>query len=180
MRAEVRGTAPAPYQLEVEIGEDPVSPGAVLTGQCSCPVGYNCKHAAAALIAHFGLLPPAPAREAAPRFLLGTAGEAPAAGGGSRNAAASAHRELINRLRALAEPASAPPPRTRQLLFSIALGGRKYLTVDLLTAPVLKDGRWGRAESGRTNLHTLVTAPPAHIDFSRAACSMKTPPSARR
>lgn len=45
--ASVRGSRPRPYHVFVEIGDsDPVT----LSGRCSCPVGWNCKHAAAVLL----------------------------------------------------------------------------------------------------------------------------------
>jgi SNF2-related domain/Helicase conserved C-terminal domain/SWIM zinc finger len=45
--ASVQGTRPRPYHVFVEIGDaDPVK----LSAQCSCPVGHNCKHAAAVLL----------------------------------------------------------------------------------------------------------------------------------
>jgi superfamily II DNA or RNA helicase len=45
--ASVQGTRPRPYHVFVEIGSaEPVR----LSAQCSCPVGHNCKHAAAVLL----------------------------------------------------------------------------------------------------------------------------------
>lgn len=45
--ASVQGSRPRPYHVFVEIGSaDPVK----LSAQCSCPVGRNCKHAAAVLL----------------------------------------------------------------------------------------------------------------------------------
>jgi superfamily II DNA or RNA helicase len=45
--ASVKGTRPRPYHVFVEIGNSaPVS----LSARCSCPVGWNCKHAAAVLL----------------------------------------------------------------------------------------------------------------------------------
>jgi superfamily II DNA or RNA helicase len=45
--ASVKGTRPRPYHVFVEIEDsDPVS----LIARCSCPVGWNCKHAAAVLL----------------------------------------------------------------------------------------------------------------------------------
>jgi superfamily II DNA or RNA helicase len=45
--ASVKGTRPRPYHVFVEIADsDPVS----LSARCSCPVGWNCKHAAAVLL----------------------------------------------------------------------------------------------------------------------------------
>jgi superfamily II DNA or RNA helicase len=59
--ASVQGTRPRPYHVFVEIGNaDPVK----LSAQCSCPVGHNCKHAAAVLLEALENPPAvAPARE---------------------------------------------------------------------------------------------------------------------
>jgi superfamily II DNA or RNA helicase len=45
--AEVKGTRPKPYHVEVVIQK---TTGVKLLGQCSCPVGWNCKHCAAVLL----------------------------------------------------------------------------------------------------------------------------------
>jgi superfamily II DNA or RNA helicase len=67
LEAEVQGSAPQPYSVAVTLGRGtPIQYD--IAGQCSCPVGYNCKHAAAALIAFFKLKPePAPATGTGPR-----------------------------------------------------------------------------------------------------------------
>ena len=45
--AAVQGTRMRPYRVFVDIGNDnPVS----LSARCSCPVAWNCKHAAAVLL----------------------------------------------------------------------------------------------------------------------------------
>src|SRR5947209_8202937 len=53
VEARVNGTARSPYQLSIRL-----SPGRdgrpVVAGACSCPVGFNCKHVAAALLATKG------------------------------------------------------------------------------------------------------------------------------
>lgn len=47
--AEVSGTAPEPYDVFIEITRG--SRGSTsIEGSCTCPVGYNCKHVAAALL----------------------------------------------------------------------------------------------------------------------------------
>ncbi len=53
--ASVQGTRPRPYHVFVELGDaDPVK----LSAQCSCPVGHNCKHAAAVLLEALAHPPP--------------------------------------------------------------------------------------------------------------------------
>src|SRR4051812_34006071 len=48
----VLGTARRPYEQAIEIGEG-VRGGISIAGDCTCPVGFNCKHVAAVLL--FGL-----------------------------------------------------------------------------------------------------------------------------
>ncbi|GJH09103.1 helicase [Caballeronia novacaledonica] len=45
LQAEVQGTQPEPYQVEIELRKSRPY------GYCSCPVGYECKHIAATLLA---------------------------------------------------------------------------------------------------------------------------------
>ncbi|WP_299579569.1 DEAD/DEAH box helicase [uncultured Microbulbifer sp.] len=48
---KVSGSYASHYNLQIEIIEDPVMGGFEIDGECSCPVGYNCKHVAAVLMA---------------------------------------------------------------------------------------------------------------------------------
>jgi superfamily II DNA or RNA helicase len=67
--ASVNGTRPRPYHVFVEIGDsDPVS----LSARCSCPVGWNCKHAAAVLLE--ALQNPPPIERAEENPLMGPVG----------------------------------------------------------------------------------------------------------
>lgn len=47
--ATVRGTAAKPYRQDITL--TPTQRGFSIGGRCSCPVGWNCKHVAAALLA---------------------------------------------------------------------------------------------------------------------------------
>ena len=47
----VQGSSSRPYQVRVTLARDRNAKISDLTGQCSCPVGYNCKHAVALLLA---------------------------------------------------------------------------------------------------------------------------------
>jgi uncharacterized Zn finger protein len=46
----VKGTATTPYRQNIRIVWRPDYSSAEIEGDCSCPVGYNCKHVAAACI----------------------------------------------------------------------------------------------------------------------------------
>jgi uncharacterized Zn finger protein len=50
IEAEVKGTAPRPYALRITLRPRPDG-GTDFHGICSCPVGLDCKHVAAALFA---------------------------------------------------------------------------------------------------------------------------------
>ena len=60
LTAKVQGSDRRPYVVRVDFeydeDEDPW-----VEGDCSCPVGYNCKHVAAVLLAGLALAPPPPA-----------------------------------------------------------------------------------------------------------------------
>ncbi|HHA2918529.1 TPA: SWIM zinc finger domain-containing protein [Stenotrophomonas maltophilia] len=48
--ADVQGSARHPYSVEIDLGASTRTPRSRLQGDCSCPVGHNCKHVAAALV----------------------------------------------------------------------------------------------------------------------------------
>src|SRR5271156_4990725 len=49
--AKVQGSASKPYAQTIEIGTSRAGKP-VVHGDCSCPVGFNCKHVAAVLMAY--------------------------------------------------------------------------------------------------------------------------------
>ncbi|KRC59039.1 hypothetical protein ASE14_14665 [Agromyces sp. Root81] len=51
LSADVRGTAPEPYRSSVKLDLGMPGRATILAGACTCPVGRNCKHVAATLIA---------------------------------------------------------------------------------------------------------------------------------
>ncbi len=58
---KVAGGAPIPYLTNVHLGTDTgVGPYRFVSGQCSCPVRYNCKHAVALSLVASGHSPPVP------------------------------------------------------------------------------------------------------------------------
>lgn len=50
--ADVQGTARHPYSVEIDLAASTRTPHSRLQGRCSCPVGQQCKHAAAALVTY--------------------------------------------------------------------------------------------------------------------------------
>jgi superfamily II DNA or RNA helicase len=116
--ASVKGSRPRPYHVFVEIGtSDPV----LLSGRCSCPVGWNCKHAAAVLLEALQNAPPI--EEATENPLMGPVGG------------------WLHQLRQAAiEPAS--PEAIVYRLDSSAQPGLP-LVLELRVVRILKSGGWG-------------------------------------
>jgi len=50
--AEVQGTAARPYRVKIDLAASMRTPRSRLQGDCSCPVGQNCKHMAATLMVY--------------------------------------------------------------------------------------------------------------------------------
>jgi len=50
IESEVRGTERKPYKQRIRLAPEPGGHTSI-DGTCSCPIGYNCKHVAAALLA---------------------------------------------------------------------------------------------------------------------------------
>lgn len=77
LRGQVQGTLRRPYTATVHIqpqggyGRSRYGTGTLLAGSCSCPVGYNCKHTVALLLAALTQYQAAPAkREESPEAPL--------------------------------------------------------------------------------------------------------------
>ena len=116
--ASVQGTRLRPYRVFVDIGKDnPVS----LSARCSCPVAWNCKHAAAVLLEAL-VHPPA---------IEGTEGD-PLVGpvGG-----------WLHQLRQAAHPAAAADEIAYRLDHPERPGGS--FALELRVVRVLKTGGWG-------------------------------------
>ncbi len=116
--ASVKGTRPRPYHVFVEIEDSaPIS----LTARCSCPVGWNCKHAAAVLIEALRNPP-----------IVEPAQEDPLNGpvGG-----------WLDQLRAAAKSPTSPEAIAYRLDLPPE-GGSPFL-LDLRVVRILKSGEWG-------------------------------------
>ncbi len=116
--ASVRGTRPRPYHVFVEIDDsDPV----VLSGRCSCPVGWNCKHAAAVLLE--ALRNPPSVEPAETNMLDGAVGG------------------WLHQLRQAVQPAASPEAIAYRLDWPMAPGSP--FVIDLRVVRILKSGEWG-------------------------------------
>jgi superfamily II DNA or RNA helicase len=116
--ASVRGTRSRPYHVFVEIDDsDPV----VLSGRCSCPVGWNCKHAAAVLLE--ALQKPPPVERAEENVLDGAVGG------------------WLHQLRRAVQPPASAEAIAYRLDWPVAPGSP--FVVDLRVVRILKSGGWG-------------------------------------
>src|ERR1700751_6115690 len=116
--ASVRGTRPRPYHVFVEIKDsDPLS----LSARCSCPVGWNCKHAAAVLLE--ALRNPPPVAEPQENPLEGAVGG------------------WLPRRRVAAHPPASPEAIAYRLDTPPHPGSP--FVIDLRVVRILKSGEWG-------------------------------------
>jgi len=116
--ASVQGTRLRPYRVFVDIGKDnPVS----LSARCSCPVAWNCKHAAAVLLEALANPPPIEGTESDP--LVGPVGG------------------WLHQLRQAARPDAAPDEIAYRLDHPTRPG--LPFVLDLRVVRVLKSGGWG-------------------------------------
>ncbi|PJA25691.1 MAG: helicase [Alphaproteobacteria bacterium CG_4_10_14_0_2_um_filter_63_37] len=141
IEAEVRGTARRPYRVTVTFREQRGGWGVM--GFCTCPVGYNCKHVAATLLAF------------AER---------------SRQGAASGIglevSDWIESLRSVAPGATRPPPAQEQLLYVLAPGLTDAAPWDVTLHKVRlrRDGSFAGPSSPWNNIRQALLKPPRFVD----------------
>ncbi|WP_395456426.1 SNF2-related protein [Azospirillum melinis] len=131
--ARVRGSLPSPYRQDIRLFLRNGAPTSV-SGICDCPVGLNCKHVAAALLAWADRQPKtAPVQPAVPE-------------------PAAAVRHLLSRLEEAAalDAGDAYPDTVRtRLVYALRLdehpGGREAV-VRFLSVSLRKDGQFGAQE----------------------------------
>jgi superfamily II DNA or RNA helicase len=189
--ASVRGSLPQPYEQTIRIEPDELGV-ATIEGECTCPVGHNCKHVAAALYQALaaprgaaGLLHPAadaPAPRARTTQLEAIAERVfstPPVGAWNAKMVAPSRDALPYEIaewlaaleRASGSESEAYPPDVPQRLFyvlSLEHGrrGAHRLTVALVTRRLNKDGSWSEKSTrfqGDPDRH-----PPRHLRPSDA------------
>lgn len=162
VQACVQGTEPAPYEVAVTIerrGRE-----LLVEGRCTCPVGYNCKHAAAALIAACGLRPPAPAARV--ERSVGTPHATPPA---TRPAH---HAYWIERVRALCEPQAQTATAVRKQRLAYAIEREPYGArpiVRPLIGNARKDGTLGSLRAAPEDLASILRNRPQYLDDDDAS-----------
>jgi superfamily II DNA or RNA helicase len=133
---EVRGTASEPYEVSLSVARTEGQHLDSLDASCSCPVGYNCKHAVALLLANdsgrprLTLVPdppaPRPVIRSAPRFaewerpLRGLLAEPPDARADTVAAAIGLQFELVASRSAPGRHGGPPGVRLRPVTYSQA------------------------------------------------------------
>ena len=134
IHGEVSGSRPEPYAVVAKYesgGGDRLVP---VEGHCSCPIGHNCKHTAAVLLAA--------------RYLSPEAADS-AAGSAGEGASADVRRWLADwpgaaPARPDARPASPPEPGRDHLFYVVLRDETGGMRIDPYRAYLKQDGEIGR------------------------------------
>jgi superfamily II DNA or RNA helicase len=163
LHASVQGTEPAPYEVAVTI--EARRGGLLIDGRCTCPVGYNCKHAAAALIAAYGLQPTARPTSDALDGLVASWRASPApAPEPAADLRAPSHAYWIERVRALYAPPPPPAPRKQRLAYAIEREPYSDRpVVRPLIGNVRKDGTLGSLRHAPEDVATILRNRPQYV-----------------
>ncbi|WP_429501185.1 SNF2-related protein (plasmid) [Robbsia andropogonis] len=145
LTGKIQGTRSRPYDVWVEFND--VDEEMWIENQCTCPVGFECKHVAALLLAGLEHLPAQPASGVRP--------------------------ELVTWLEGFRVKYAVPPRQngrspaartTLTLVYVIAADmQREYAEVILYKARVLEDGRLGTMERVHWNIERILAKPPKLI-----------------
>ncbi len=185
LEARVRGSARTPYQLEIEVSRDQRG-RLLIMGSCSCPVGFNCKHVAAALLVYVQHKPP-PTQVAGRRLAPVSASNDTVQSG----PAAVVDRPLppdvdawLRRLDAAQEVETEdyPPTVRKRLLYVLHRGGTSNgVVVDLHSIDLKADGRTnGRSRRYRPQPFTQPDQLPKFLRPSDRAILRRLGPGVER
>jgi superfamily II DNA or RNA helicase len=168
--AEVEGTDPRPYQVEVQIFSG--NGGARIYGKCTCPVSVNCKHVAAVLLSMLDGRPRRrgdDAADAVPEPVglqdSGSAPRPPAPADALPLAWTNwlgAAGELLKSRRTAEEVSTPAPQRLIYVLDHTPSYQRPGVRVLLMTVRLRKDGSYGRAQAWH-NARNAVVSPPSFV-----------------
>ena len=151
LQGQVAGSRRTPYRVFIHVW--PRRNGADIEGECTCPVGYDCKHVAAVLFA---------ALAAKSDSVEETAPEAPPVDGWLQQL-----NQAVAPEPAIVVPAEEryPPTVKRRLLYILDVrqtASGPALHLELLSAYLLKNGSFGNATAyNPASIHS--TRPAAHI-----------------
>jgi uncharacterized Zn finger protein len=123
--AQVLGSEEVPYRASIRIGTGPDGAVRSVEGMCDCPVGFNCKHVAAALLALDDLGPVRPAAGLPPTLAAWL----------ERLAAAEAPE---------ADEDAYPPTVRDRLLYVLDRNAAGAPVVQLIKASLKRDGSFGK------------------------------------
>ncbi len=151
LEAQVLGSSSPSYEVHVKL--TPTDSAEIsIDASCTCPVNYNCKHAAAALIAHYQL---APGGRQTPQPTQG-------AGSPQSPAVPLAHQYWLNQLTELVQP-TAPAGRTHKLVVQISVNQWPQPVVRLLYGRLNKEGSLTGLTQANSDWLTLVRSPPRYV-----------------
>ena len=155
--AEVRGSAPRPYRVQVEFDY-------ILTGSCTCPVRLDCKHAVAAALewlhqyevsARAAL---ATGQDPLPAAIEIDSAQTPAAG----NVMASPLDEWLTHIPAVDQSADVLEPGNHYLLYELRVV-QQQVHVSLKKSYLKKDGQWSQIRPFNPDYFSLQWRRPDHV-----------------
>jgi superfamily II DNA or RNA helicase len=180
---EVQGSLPEPYELSVKLQLTPTGEVANWRGDCSCPVGYQCKHGVALLLcaAYEGLPLLGEGVVVGPQTALPTPAEVEALRLAKverlqHNARLEAETQLLRWLQALDRTSDQPPPTPLDLdaasrpdcyLYLLSVlgpgGPRPQLHLEAVVAHPKVSGGWSRPKAIKT------PPSPGHVVYDQAS-----------
>jgi len=164
IEATVTGSSAQTYQVRIEL-----TPGTNQTIQidarCTCPVHYHCKHAAAALIQHFGLAIPSsqPAHLTSTRPLAAHATHA--------SNVPYAHQFWLAELEKIGRPEERPSPTpSHQLVVHVCASAYHQVSLQLLYGKFRPDGTLGNLKPANRDWGALQITPPQYMSGDDVDC----------
>ncbi|SKC94695.1 DEAD/DEAH box helicase [Paraburkholderia hospita] len=143
LAGRVQGTRSQPYDVRVDFSE--VDASDWIDGECSCPVGFNCKHVAALLIAALPLRQKLPASGVRPEVLKWVEGF------------------RVKHAQAAAGTARKSPRSTQALAYVISKSLMGYPEVSLYKARTSVDGSIQKLDDPWYNVEKALVQPPKFV-----------------
>ncbi|HEX7157164.1 MAG TPA: SWIM zinc finger family protein, partial [Burkholderiaceae bacterium] len=163
LRAQVRGSARAPYRVSVTLSRRSAGGPVEIDSRCTCPVGSLCKHAAAVLLRWRPQLAAGGSSPLAAPAPLGRMWIPPAA---QADAGPPPLRlDWVEKLRRIGQSADgAADPKRRRLVYRLHTFPYDHrLHVEPRIVYAMKDGRLGRTEAAPADLLRVLTEPAPYV-----------------